>query len=256
MDRRTFDGGIAALVSPELERQGFLVAFTERTGGVSDRPFDTLNLGFRTGDAAERIRSNRRRVVAALGIPPFAAARQVHGVQTAEVDTDLRGAGFDSPDSAVGEADVLFTRHREVPLAALVADCVPLVLASPDERLLVTVHAGWRGLAAGVFQRALASFDGRPAAVVGPAIGPCHYEVGEDVAAAVAAGLPPGAAVVERHGRRTALDLPGSVARALAAEGIRTIELAEVCTACHPERFFSHRRDGTTGRQAMVAVRR
>jgi copper oxidase (laccase) domain-containing protein len=89
---------------------------------------------------------------------------------------------------------------------------------------------------------------------VGPAIGPCHYEVREDVALAVAAGSPAGA-VTERREGRLFLDLPGTAARVLRNGGVRTIDRAETCTACEPERFYSHRRDGVSGRQALIAMR-
>lgn len=257
MDRRALDGGITALVAEDLEDRGFLVAFVERAGGVSGPPYDTLNVGFRTGDRPERVRANRRRVAAALGVPPFAVARQVHGARVAMVDGAARGAGFDGPDTPLGRADALATRGAGVPLAVLVADCVPVAVASADEGTLVAVHVGWRGLATGVVGEALRTFRRRAgvAAAVGPAIGPCHYEVGEDVAAAVAGGHPAGA-VVEPRGGRVYLDLPATVTAVLSAEGVERVEAAGACTACHPERFFSHRRDRTTGRQAMVAMRR
>jgi YfiH family protein len=140
-------------------------------------------------------------------------------------------------------------------LAILAADCVPLVLASEREGVLVAVHAGWRGLAAGILARALARFE-HPADVhgaIGPAIGPCHYEVSADVAAAVSAGT--GQATTSRRQDRLFLDLAGTVETALRTAGIPVIEQAGECTACAPDRFFSHRRDGATGRQALVAMR-
>jgi hypothetical protein len=111
-------------------------------------------------------------------------------------------------------------------------------------------------MAADVVGHALRSFDrlGGVFASIGPAIGPCHYEVAEDVALAVAAGSESGAVTDRREGKLF-LDLPGTVAGVLRAAGVRRIERAEVCTACRPERFFSHRRDGETGRQSMVALR-
>ena len=116
------------------------------------------------------------------------------------------------------------------------------------------VHAGWRGLAAGIVDRVLDRVrGGTPVAAVGPAIGPCHYEVGEDVAEAVADGSPAGA-VVERRRGRIFLDLPATVEAVLRRGGVADVDLAGECTACHPERFFSHRRDGVTGRQAVVAL--
>jgi YfiH family protein len=254
MDRRRLDGDVHALVAPALERLGVLAAFTERTGGVSPAPFDSLNLGFRTGDSPERVAANRIRVVEGLSVPPFAVGRQVHGSGVALVGRMRAGAGFATAGRAIPGVDALAVTRPGVPVAVLVADCVPVVLAGPD--LVAVVHAGWRGLAAGIMDRVLGRFVGgaATAAAVGPAIGPCHYEVEEDVARAVGGGAAAGARV-SRRGGRTYLDLPGTVTRILRAAGIRSIDRSEDCTACEERRFFSRRRDGTTGRQVAVAMR-
>ena len=256
MERRTF-AGVAFLVAEEMERAGFLIAYTERTGGVSDAPFDALNLGYATGDRPEHVRENRDRVVRALGISPFAIGKQAHGTSAVRVDEESAGTGFDGPPSPLGEADILTVSRPGIPVALLVADCVPLALASPDEGLVVAVHAGWRGMAAGIIDAALSAFDEpeRVLAAVGPSIGPCHYEVGEDVAHAVATGSPAGA-VTERRDGGLFLDLPGTVSRVLRVAGVSSIERSDLCTACERPRFFSHRRDARTGRQGMLAVRR
>jgi polyphenol oxidase len=241
------------LVSPRLEGVGVLAAFTERTGGASPAPFDTLNLGYGTGDHAGRVVRNRAAVVSALGIPAFATGEQVHGHRMARVGPRRAGRGFARAAEAIPATDALSVARTGLPVAILVADCVPLILAAPG--LLVAVHAGWRGLAAGIVDRALGLFRGGrpPAAAIGPAIGPCHYEVGREVAVAVAAGSPAGGRV-ERRAGRIFLDVPGTVARILRAAGIRSVDRAGECTACLRDRFFSHRRDGRTGRQAAVAM--
>jgi len=257
MDRRVLDGGIRALVPERLESGGFLVAFTERAGGVSDAPFNSLNLGLRCGDDPARAQENRRRLCGALDIPPFALVRQVHGARVMRAGRRRIGAGFEDPSTALGSADAIVTSSRRVPVAVLTADCVPVVLADPAAGRLAVVHAGWRGVAQGVLGSAIASFP-NPAevrAAVGPAIGLDHYEVGEDVAAAVSAASPGGAAI-RRLDSRVHLDLPATVCRILSDLGVRSIEREETCTACEPERFFSYRRDGLTGRQALIAMRR
>lgn len=255
MQRRSLTDDLHVLVSPDLEDGGFPVAFTERGGGVSEGPYASLNLGFRIGDRKEDVQENRGRVVSGLDVTPFATAAQVHGAGVVRVGTARAGAGFDGADP-VARADALSVTRPGVPVAILVADCLPIALASPKEGVLVAVHAGWRGLAAGILEQALGSFErpGGVRAAVGPAIGPCHYEVGEDVALAVAAGSAAGA-LTERRDGRMYLDLPGSARRVLRAAGVRRIEVAEECTACEEDRFFSHRRDGITGRQALVAMR-
>ena len=251
MERRRLKADLYALVSPELERMGFLAAFTERTGGVSRGPFSSLNLGSETGDHPDLVGENRRRVGGALGTREPVSARQVHGTRLHPVEGPVSDVV-----SPVADADGLTTRAAGVPLAVMVADCVPLVLASGAEELLAAVHVGWRGLAAGIVQIAVRSFSG-PASVaasIGPSVGPCHYEVGQEVVEQVLAGTE-GGAVVARGGSGPRLDLASSVEAVLGGLGVRTVDRAGECTACDPVRFFSHRRDGTTGRQALVAMR-
>jgi polyphenol oxidase len=244
-----------ALVSPSLASRGFLAAFTERTGGVSSSPFESLNLGLRTDDDRVSVAKNRRRLVRSLNLVPFAVGEQVHGAGLARVGASRSGAGFEDAGSAIEGVDALSVTRRDLPVAVLVADCLPIALASPEEHRLVAVHAGWRGLAAGILPRAVEEFDRAEGiiAAIGPAIGPCHYEVGDDVAQAVASGLD-GGALTERRGGRLYLDLPGTAERFLRGAGVDTIEVSELCTACLPDRFFSHRRDGTTGRQALISM--
>lgn len=248
--------GLAVLVPTTLEAAGFLAAFTERSGGVSDGPYRGLNLGTATGDAPAAVVENRSRVCRALDIAPFALARQVHGAGVVRVGPGRAGAGFDG-GAPVAEADVLTSASPNVALAVLAADCVPVVLADPDTGRVAVAHAGWRGFAAGVLAAAVAAFPqpARLRAAVGPAIGPDHYEVGEDVAFAVSASSPAGARV-RRAGGRVFLDLPGTAEDVLREIGVGSVERAEVCTACEADRFYSHRRDGgRTGRQAVVAMR-
>jgi hypothetical protein len=256
MERRQLDDEVRVLVPGNLEAEGFLVSFTERTGGVSEGPYASLNLAFRTGDRPARIVRNRGRLRAALGIAEFAVARQVHGSHLVSVGRARAGLGFAKPEARL-EADALSVSLPQTPVAVLTADCVPLALASPSEQRAVVVHAGWRGLTAGIVRRALRTFD-EPKdvrAAIGPAIGACHYEVGADVALAVSAGSQ-GGAVVKRRDGRVFVDLAATVRRSLRVDGVRSIEEAGVCTACEETRFFSHRRDGArTGRQALIAMR-
>ena len=255
MERRDLGNGAYSMVSSRLEAQGFLAAFTERTGGVSPAPYDTLNLGLRTNDARARVIENRGRVIEALHVPRFAMGEQSHGARLVRVGGTRAGSGFDDPGSAFKGADALAVSRRNLPVSVLAADCVLVALASPEEQLLVVAHAGWRGMAAGILGRSIAEFE-RPSGVlgvIGPAIGPCHYEVGEDVALAVASGSGAGVVGDRREGRRY-LDLPRTAAKAFRATGVRSIEVSDLCTACLPDRFFSHRRDGLTGRQALVSM--
>jgi YfiH family protein len=255
LERRTLPEGPTALISADLEDAGFLAAFTERTGGSSEGVFRSLNLGLATKDAPERVFDNRRRLTVGFGLREVAALRQVHGSTVVRVEAGPSWRGFDGGRRDVPQGDALTTASSDLGLLILTADCVPVVMGDPSTGMLTVAHAGWRGVAAGVLVRAVASFPepGRVLVAVGPAIGPDHYEVGEDVVAAV--GSASGGGAITTGGSRPHLDLPGTVAQILSELGVRHIERSEECTACLPDRFFSYRRDGPTGRQALIAAR-
>jgi YfiH family protein len=256
--RRSLAGGGFALVATTLERSGFLAAFTERTGGASSGPFESLNLSQVMGDDPSGVRANRERVVDDLALGgPFALPQQVHGVAVARVDGSNAGAGFRDPADRLAGADALVTSDAGVPLGVLTADCLAVAMASPATGRLAVVHAGWRGLAGGILAEAARAFDdpGDVVAAIGPAIGPDHYEVGPEVVERVTetAGAD---TVVEHRNGRLFLDLAGTAEGVLRSLRVGGIDAARVCTACEPGRFYSHRRDGgATGRQALVAVR-
>jgi YfiH family protein len=235
------------------------VAFTERNGGASAPPFDSLNLSAATGDDPKSVLANRVGVCTALGIERFAVARQVHGTHCVRVGPATGGTGFDPRGGLPAPSgDAVVTEVAGVAVAVLVADCLPVALASAREGRVAAVHAGWRGLAAGVLDAAMATFSDPSGvhAVVGPAIGPDHYEVGEEVVRALKATA--GEAVrFTRNDGRYLLDLAETAAGQLLALGASGVEKAGVCTACTPDRFYSHRRDGrATGRQALIALLR
>jgi len=223
----------------DLEVPGAHVRFTARGGGVSDGAYASLNLGCFTPDDPARVAENHRR---AGGGRPLAFARQVHGAQVVVLDAPPEAG-------AVPEGDGVVTTRRGVAALVVTADCLPIAVAG--EGGLAMVHAGWRGLAAGVLEagvRALRA-EGVGAAlhaVIGPGAGVCCYEVGDEVAARF-----PGWARRGRH-----LDL-----KAVAAARLRDAGVAEVvdvgrCTLCEPEVFFSHRASGpVTGRQGGLAWR-
>lgn len=247
---------MVALVPRMMEEAGFLVAFTERTGGTSKGAYQSLNLGLRDGDDRGGVVENRRRVARGLGVESFACAQQTHGTRRTRVGSARSGTGFLDRAGALRDTDCLETSTTGLALAILTADCVPVALADPVAGTLALVHAGWRGIARGILPSALGAFQdpARLKAAVGPAVGPDHYEVGEEVALAVSSATA-GRAMTERRSGGLRLDLPGTVAAILEGLGVRSIERSEDCTACEPGRFFSHRRDGETGRQGMIALR-
>ncbi|HEX5174504.1 MAG TPA: peptidoglycan editing factor PgeF [Gaiellaceae bacterium] len=225
------------------QAEGYEIAFTTRLGGVSEGPYASLNLGRKSGDDVARADENRRLACAAIGadVEQLALNHQVHSDRVLRATRALRGE----------RADGLWTAEPGLPLLALSADCLPIAIvrAGTDEPAVAVLHAGWRGLLAGIVAagaRALGA--GKLAAAIGPAIGPCCYEVGEEVAAPFRERF--GDDVV--NARR--LDLWTSAERALLAAGVERVERFDRCTYCEPETFFSHRRDaGRTGRQGVIA---
>jgi len=231
---------------------GAHAAFSTRLGGVSEPPYDRLNLGLLTDDAEGAVVENRQRLAAALGFEPdqVVFARQVHGTRLIDHrEPDQWRGSFGTSyvqkePRNVPEADGHVVSEPGVAPLVFVADCLPVALAGPGG--VAMVHAGWRGLAGGVLA-AGAEAVGATAAAIGPGIGPCCYEVGDEVLEAFA-GLGSGVAA----GRM--LDLPEAARRLLAEAGVERVESAGLCTSCEEGLFFSHRRDeGRTGRQAGVA---
>lgn len=249
-ERRGEPDGPRWLIATGLESRGVVAAFTERTGGSSAPPFESLNLGIKEGDDPTAVRANRGAVRQALAVAELSSAEQVHGARIADVTRD-DAANDRGPFEG---CDALTTVAPGVPLSILTADCVPVALA--DESRIAAVHVGWRGAAGGVLRAALARFEDRAgvSAAVGPAIRACHYEVGHEIAVAVGEGLEVGP-VTERRDGSWYLDLAGTVAASLRESGVRKVTDCGLCTACEADRFFSYRRDGRTGRQALVVVR-
>jgi len=219
---------------------------------VSAGPFATANLGTRSGDAPDAVATNRRRLADALQLDDPAGwcwLRQVHGTSVLDADTDA-----DTPAGADPPADAAVTRTAGRPLTVLTADCAPVVLACDDAAAVA--HAGWTGLLAGVLEAAVTRLravgQGRVRAALGPCIHPAHYEFGSDDLARLVDAYGPTLAATTHDGR-PALDLPAGVRAALARVGVTDLEDVDVCTAASPD-HFSYRRDGETGRQALVAV--
>lgn len=253
-------GELTWLTDSRLERgAGVRLAFTSRLGGVSPDPYASLNLAFHAGDAPENVRVNRGRICEALELDPkrLTCAQQVHGTSVAVIERALIGRGADSYDTAISETDAMATAELGAPLAMFFADCVPVVLVDPKRRAVGVAHAGWKGVAGNV----VAALLGRMAAVyssraedllayVGPAIGPCCYDVDEE-RAAVFARIYPGVA----SGGDRSLNLPGFVKKSLDDAGVprQNIAAAGLCTADTTQTFYSYRGEGgVTGRHAAI----
>ena len=230
----------------ERELNGARVAFTTRQGGVSQGPYESLNRGILTDDASSKVTENRMRVAREAGIDPerIAMGWQVHGTDLREWDGPPDGGAYAQPGAELDRVDGHLTRERDVGLLVLVADCLPVALAARGQ--VAMLHCGWRGLAGGIVDRAVERFDERPAAVIGPGIGRCCYEVGPEVLQAFED--------LEGVADGRMLDLRAVARRKLEAAGVESIDDVDLCTSCRADLFFSHRRDdGVTGRQGGLA---
>ena len=222
-----------------LDLPGARAVFSTRQGGVSDGPYRSLNLGLLTDDPRERVIENRSRLARAVGLTADRVVMgwQVHG---ADVHEWPGAAGEELP-----KVDGHTTRERGLGLLVLAADCYPVALS--DGVRAAMLHCGWRPLAGGLIEKAVARFDSVPAAAVGPGIGGCCYEVGPEVAEHFVG--------VEGALEGRMLDLRRVIERKLTAAGVREIEHLDRCTSCEPDLYFSHRRDkGLTGRQGGLCV--
>lgn len=227
----------------EAELPGVTAAFSTRVGGVSEPPFDSLNLARLIGDPG--VRENRHRLAAAVGVDPelVLVGNQVNGADVRRHEGPTEPRTYADPAPGLPDADGHATDRPGLAPLVLVADCLPVALSG--ERGVAMIHCGWRGMAAGIVERGVAE-AGAVAAAIGPGIGPCCYEVGDEVLE-VFAPLGPGVAA----GRM--LDLRAIAHRLLESAGVKRIEVSDQCTSCNPELFFSHRRDGgRTGRQAGI----
>lgn len=240
------------------ELPGAEAAFTTRAGGGSKPPFASLNLGVLTGDDEAAVRANRAALAAALGIDPdrIAIGRQVHEAAIARHEGPQDPAPYATAGVLPPEVDGHWTQVSALALLVFVADCLPIALATPQG--VAMLHGGWRPLAAGIVDGGVDALAGSGpiSAAIGPGIGPCCFEVGEEVVAAFA-GLGPGVSAPSKAtpGKHM-LDLPEVASRLLGRRGVAVAERSELCTRCNPDLFFSHRGEGPeTGRQAGIVWR-
>jgi hypothetical protein len=222
---------------------------TTRLGGVSIGTYRSLNLADHVGDDPASVAENRRRLARSLDLPAEPHwLQQVHGTTVRDADAHSGGAADAMIASAPGEVCVVLT-----------ADCLPVLLCDDSGLHVGAVHAGWRGLAAGVIEATILAFMRKGVAAekllawIGPSIGPRAYEVGDDVRDAFLARDPAAAAGFAENARgRWQLDMPLIARRRLAAAGVTRVWGGDLCTHGDPRRFFSYRRDGTCGRQATL----
>ncbi len=233
-----------------IDLPGGRVVFSTRRGGHSSGPYESLNLGWLTDDEHRAVTRNRETLQSELDAPRLSFVHQIHGAEVRQIT-----AGTAEPRERPGaiRLDGQATDLSDVALCALTADCLPIALAGVGgTRAVAMLHAGWRGLAAGMIASGVQAMrelgaEGELSAAIGPGAGPCCYEVGEEV-------HQPFAAIAEAHLGRN-LDLKAIARHQLRASGVTRVADIGICTMCSdPGLLFSHRRDrGTTGRQAGVA---
>jgi YfiH family protein len=254
---RADTNGIVTYHFESLGVEGLGHAVFTRLGGVSQGPFASLNVGNTVGDDEAAVAENHARVYDRLGLSQdrVATPRQVHGNRVAVVTARDTARVFPNTDGLV-------TDTPGIALMLRFADCQPILLYDPAHHALGLLHAGWRGVAQGIARRGVETmhetFGTHPRDLVaglGPAIGPCCYTVGQNVAAAMSYALPDWSQVLILQGEDTwRLDLSAANAQQLAAAGVRRVEHSHLCTACRRHEFYSHRGDnGRTGRFAVVA---
>ena len=218
---------------------------TTRSGGFSEGPWSSMNLGAHCGDDPVSVQQNRELLAAMLPANPL-WLRQVHGAIAIQHDS----SGAEEP-----EADGVVASGMNQVCAVLTADCLPVLFSNREGTKVAAAHAGWRGLARGVLEATLNAMDEPPDRVIawlGPAIGPDHYEVGQEVFDAFPAAASGG---FRQQGGRWLMNLPELARKQLAAAGLQSIHGGGFCTFTEHERFFSYRRDGTTGRMACLVWR-
>ncbi|MFC1545975.1 peptidoglycan editing factor PgeF [Pseudomonadota bacterium] len=245
----------AFLRSELLGSIGITAIFSERTGGISPPPFNSLNLGYNIGDSRENIKANLTRLTEAAGFSERPhQTEQVHGVD----HFICSGSGSLHSD----QADILISNEATSSIAVRTADCLPILMADPVNRIIAAVHAGWRGTAAGVAIKAVEQMLKMGAeqkhlhASMGPAIGPCCFKVDSDTAEALKISVH-GAGLATVYSPEPHPNLVAINRLQLQEMGLTEdhIEALDICSCCHPDRFYSYRRDhGTTGRHLAVVA--
>lgn len=233
--------------------------FSTRHGGVSVKPYDSMNLGEGGGDVPGAVEQNYARLARAAGLAleGLATVHQVHGNRVQRVSARPPGAA-----RCVGEADALWTEEPGIWVGVRTADCVPVLIVDPERRRVAAIHSGWRGTRGRIVREAVAALvaEGSCAhsllVAVGPAIGPCCYRVSEELALEFTRAFG-GQVVLRASGEAgVSLDLPLAVRDTLLASGVAGshIDVMRRCTACEPETFYSYRRDGSDAGRHLCFV--
>jgi polyphenol oxidase len=237
---------------------------SNRKGGYSKPPYESLNIGFNTADDEETILQNRQILGESIGVPMyrFTFADQTHSGNVTIVSADMKGRGSQERSDSIADTDALITNEPGICLVAMMADCVPLLLFDPVKNVIGVVHAGWRGIIRKVAKNAIArmkkEFGSKASNIlvgIGPSIGPCCYEIGEDVEIAIKETFDKTNQLLLKKPKKDKkhLDIWKANIDQLVCSGVplENIETSNICTSCESDTYYSSRKGiGITGRFA------
>ena len=257
--------GVKYISFQPLDQRGIINAFTTRVGGKSLPPYQTLNMGLHTGDESEHVIANRKLFLdgQGLNLNNVVAAKQIHSTNLEAVDDSYRGKGAWKWESAIENTDGLVTRSKNVILMAFYADCVPVYIFDSQKEVVALVHAGWKGtlgkIAVVTLEKMKSCYETKFSqclVVIGPAIGPCCYEVDANLVDKFHnAGLDMDKLVTINHSGHYLLNLWEANKQVVVQSGVPedNVFVSGLCTKCNNELFFSYRADrGITGRMAAI----
>lgn len=254
--------GIQTLHFESLSKFDSIIHFiSTRKSGFSAPPVDGLNISFLVGDDPHVVLRNRQTLAAKVGIPLqyFTFAKQVHGDRIAIVSDSMRGLGSTSQDTAIDDTDAMVTDQPDICLTVFAADCVPILFYDPNRNVIAAAHAGSQGTMKSISRKVVevmqSHFGCLPKDIlagIGPSIGSCCYQVGPEIVSRVHSefGDTDGFITNITEDGRGYLDLWSLNRHQLLSAGLQedNIEVARICTCCHTETLFSHRKEGHTGR--------
>ncbi|HWQ75658.1 MAG TPA: peptidoglycan editing factor PgeF [Syntrophomonas sp.] len=256
--------GVAYYTIERWLEEGVDMAFSNRAGGLSGGAFTSANMGLHVEDEPEKVTGNREKFLANFGLKLGQAVccRQVHGDNVVMVSEQQRGLGAYLYDTSLPDCDGMVTDRIGVALLSFYADCLPVYLFDPGRRVIGMAHSGWKGTMLGIAAKTAAlmgqAFGSQPRnmwAAVGPGIGNCCFEISPSLANQVESNFPGSDHILRHEAGRFTWDLALTIRRTLLQAGLRdeNICVCSECTACHPDTFFSYRRDrGKTGRMGAL----
>lgn len=257
------NGKLEYLTVPSFDmEENWVHCFTTRNGGVSKGHLATMNLGLSRGDKIENVRNNLEILGSEIGFCAHDTVytNQQHKDSVKVITEEYKGMGA-YRDRLIEDMDAIITNRAGIPLVGYYADCVPVFFGDPVKNAVGVCHSGWRGTVLEIVKKTVSvmenNFGSQPKdikAAIGPSIGPCHFEVGEEVAEEFLKVFPNG--FVERAVKdKYYINLQAAIKHTLEASGVQDITMANECTFCNPQRYYSHRQSkGAPGNMAAIIM--